>query len=145
MPAYFLKMHLESLAHFDLSTHIAFHQSFISTDVQTKRLLTNHHSLCHKSTRLTKLSLRHNQWTQRSSTRSSSTRPVIQFVSNCWILYIMYSSPPPSHPSTHYIRIMTPFRFSIISCYQFALINTTFLLPLIIISTHQASSYGQRR
>ena len=48
--------------------------------------------------------------------------------------------------STHYTRIMTLFQFSIISCYQFALINTTFLLSsLIIVSTHHASSYGSRR
>ena len=42
MPASFLKMHLESLAHFDLSIHIAFCRSFISTDVQTKQLSPNH-------------------------------------------------------------------------------------------------------
>ena len=59
---------------------------------------------------------------------------------NCPLLlnFVYYVSLPHLASSTYYIHIITPLRFSIISCYQFALINTTFLLPLIIISTHQS-------
>ena len=48
--------------------------------------------------------------------------PPLLFYVVC-ILFLSFSQ-----SSTHYIRIITPLRFSIISCYQFALINTTFLL-----------------
>ena len=142
MPTSFLKMHLESLAHFDT----AFFQPFVSTDAQHNNFATNPMPLSLFITR---------QAVIPNSTQDTINQPIDTQLARyqlvrplnsppLLILYLMYFS-SYFMSSTYYIRIITPLRFSIISCYQFALINTTFLLPLIIISTHQASSYGQRR
>ena len=145
MPTYLLKMHLESLVRFDLSTHTALCQPFTPIDVRAKQIFDQFNTSVTRrpeSIRRTKFNSS-TQPTQRCSTRSSSTRPSInppQLLN--FVNYVFLS---PISCQVLIIHIMTPLWFSIIFCYQIALINTTFLLPLIIISTHQASSYGQRR
>ena len=146
MPTYFLKMHLESLAHFDLHSYRFLSIPYLNgcpNQTTLAQSSTASVSLRHKSIRYTKFNPKYYRSTHRCSTRRYRLVPSLN-LSPVLNLCIMHLS--PSHPSTHYIHIMTPLWFSIIFCYQFALINTTFLLPaIIIISTHHASSYGQRR
>ena len=111
MPTSFLKTHLESSVHFDLSTHIV--TFLLSTDVQTKRLPTNHQPIVSVSlfvtSQLVTLNSAQsaiNQPTDAQLARYRLVRPLIPPIVKFCILCI--SLPPYLVLSTYYIRIITP-------------------------------------